>query len=122
MKYGDLLGIRFTPHGRSKQDGFDCYGLAIEVLARNGIKLRDLYYESLKVSQEFVDELKLQTEKLEKPEENCIVEMESYGQLGHMGVYIGEGLMIHTFIDTNVVIEPLSHYKNRIRGFYRVKN
>ena len=120
--YNDLLGVRYKPHGRSKEEGFDCYGLVIEVLKRNGITLPDLYYESIRVDNEFVADFDSHTEKIEKPETNCLVEITSYGVPGHIGVYIGEGMMIHTTIKTNVVIEPLRHYKHKIRGFYRVKN
>ena len=47
--YEDLLGVRFKVHGRNKKEGFDCYGLAIEVLRRNGIILKDVFYDNLDV-------------------------------------------------------------------------
>ena len=121
-EYKDLLGTRYVPHGRCKDDGFDCYGLVIEVLKRNGITIPDLYYESLKPTAEFVKEFDEYTVKINQPEKNCLVEIYSLGNPGHIAVYIGDGLIIHTMLRSGVVIEPVSHYKHKIRGYYRVKN
>lgn len=44
IRIDDLLGVRFRDHGRSKSEGFDCYGLAIEVSRRLGHTLDDLWY------------------------------------------------------------------------------
>lgn len=124
MDYGDLLGIRYKPHGRTKEEGFDCYGLAIEVLKRNGITLPDLYYKSIKDSEKVYNELRatLDAERIDSYEENCILEITRFGEPSHIAVYIGDGLMIHTGPKIDVVIEPVRHYKNRIRGIWRVNN
>ena len=45
LRIDDLIGVRFKNHGRSVEEGFDCYGLAIEVSKRLGHNLRDLWYE-----------------------------------------------------------------------------
>lgn len=122
MKYSDLLGIKYKPHGRNLEEGFDCYGLVIEVLARNGIKVPDLYYDSLKPDEEFVCQFNSHTTEIEKPEENCLIEIATFDSVGHVAVYIGDGLMIHTMIRTGVVIEPVRHYSHKIKGYYRVNN
>lgn len=44
VSYRDLIGVPYKVHGRSIEDGLDCYGLAIEVLRRNGIRLDDVIY------------------------------------------------------------------------------
>lgn len=123
MTYTDLLGVKYRPHGRSKEEGFDCYGLVIEVLKRNGINLADLYYGSIKDSELVATGLKGKyVTEIKKPEVNCIVEITNCGEPSHMGVYIGEGLMIHTTRYTNVVIEPLKHYEHRIKGYWKVNS
>ena len=123
MMYSDLLGVRFRLHGRSKEEGFDCYGLVIEVLKRNGIEIPDIYYSSLKEDDSKWEYFNSYFEKVEKPEINCIVEISSLSQRrGHMAVYIGEGYIIHSLIKTGVVIEKLSRYEHRIEGYYVVKN
>lgn len=120
MKYSDLLGVKYTPHGRSIEEGFDCYGLVIEVLKRNNIFLPDLYYASEKEYLKLSKELKENGVKINKPELNCIVELEVLGVPKHIAVYIGEGYIIHT--TKVVVIEQLNHYNKKIKGFWKVCN
>lgn len=123
MTYTDLLGVRFRPHGRSKEQGYDCYGLVIEVLKRNGIEIPDIYYSSLKEKEDKWNEFNSYFTKVEKPEVNCVVEISSFSQKrGHMAVYIGDGLIIHSLIKTGVVIEKLSHYEHKIEGYYVANN
>lgn len=123
MTYTDLLGTKYKPHGRNKAEGFDCYGLAIEVLKRNGLTLPDIYYGSIKETEVVCTGLKGKyVTEIQKPEINCIVEITNCGEPAHMGVYIGEGLMIHTSIATKVVIEPLKHYEHRIKGYWKVND
>lgn len=119
--YTDLLGTKYKTHGRSKEEGFDCYGLAIEVLRRNCIELPDLYYDTLRQSYDVSNEIKARiVEKIPEPMVNCIVGLRSRGIEGHMGVYIGDGMFIHTTIGSKVCIEPLWHWKDRIEGYYKV--
>lgn len=119
--YNDLLGIKFKPHGRSKEEGFDCYGLAIEVLAREGITLQDMYYDSLKQGEDRWNDFNSRLTKINRPEKNCIVELlRKDGTNSHIAVYIGEGLIIHAIVNIGVAIEPLRHYQDRIGGYYYV--
>ena len=122
--YEDLLGVKFKVHGRNKKEGFDCYGLAIEVLRRNGITLEDAFYDNLENRDELHEKLHASIPhiKIENPEINCIIEIAVHGEPLHVGVYIGGGMMIHTTHKTRVVIEPLAHYKHRILGYYKVSN
>lgn len=121
MIYSDLLGVRFRPHGRSKEEGYDCYGLAKEVLKRNGIDLPEQEYKTLKPTDNVWEDFNKHFTKIDKPEVNCIVEISSYKQKrGHLAVYIGDGMIIHSIIKTGVCIEPLKHYDHRIEGYYRV--
>ena len=124
MDYSDLIGTRFKIHGRSKEEGFDCYGLAIEVLRRNGIKMVDVFYDTLDNRKEVHDIIHniIPNQKIDKAEENCIIEIDVRGEPLHIGVYIGNGKFIHTTSRKNVVIEPLRLYKNKIVGCYKVNN
>ena len=124
MDYSDLIGTRFKIHGRSKEEGFDCYGLAIEVLRRNGIKMVDVFYDTLDNRKEVHDIIHniIPNQKIDKAEENCIIEIDVRGEPLHIGVYIRNGKFIHTTSRKNVVIEPLRLYKNKIVGYYKVNN
>lgn len=122
--YRDLLGVKFKVHGRSIKEGFDCYGLAIEVLRRNGITLEDAFYDNLDTRPELHEKLHslIPNERIDKPEICCIIEMSVHGEPLHVAVYIGDGMIIHTTKKTGVVIEPLVHYKYRILGYYKVSS
>lgn len=124
MNYTDLLGVKFKVHGRNKEEGFDCYGLAIEVLRRNGIELKDAFYSDLNSRERTHEELHKtnRVTKIDEPKRNCIIEIAVHGEPLHVGVYIGDGLMIHTTSEKNVVIEPVRRYRNRIKGYYDVSD
>lgn len=121
-KYTDLLNIPFCIRGRSKETGFDCLGLAIEVLKRNGIYLPDPFYEDFSERKNVRENLlhSVSYEIIEKPQVNCIIEIIEHGLPLHIAVYIGEGKMIHCTEDFGVIIEPIEKYKYRIRKFYKV--
>lgn len=122
MNYTDLLGTKFKVHGRSKEEGFDCYGLAIEVLRRNGIYLQDAFYEDLHNRKDIHEQLHKQIThvRIDKPKVNCIIELAVRGEPLHIGVYIGNGLFIHTTHTTRVVIEPLNKYVKKVLGYYEI--
>lgn len=125
VDYTDLLGCKFKIHGRNKEDGFDCYGLAIEVLRRNGIIMPDLWYDdSVFKQREKIHEIASHTflHRIEKLELNCIIEMNVQGLPRHIGVYIGNGMMIHSMYKVGVVIVPISKYKHSIVGYSKVCN
>lgn len=122
MDYTDLLGTKFKIHGRSKKEGFDCYGLAIEVLKRNGVELPDIIYQSLDERNIIHDELHslIPNVRIANPEINCIIELCVHGEPLHVGVYLGNGLFIHSTKDIGVIIEPIKRYSKRIKGYYKV--
>ena len=124
-EYADLIGCKFKIHGRTKEEGLDCYGLAIEVLRRNGITLPDLWYDeetfSCRENLHFTL-VENYVEKVEKLEKNCIIEIKIQGLPKHIGVYIGNGKMIHTLESVGVCIVPVSKYKHCIMGYLKVKS
>lgn len=123
LTYTDLLGCKFKPNGRSKDEGFDCYGLAIEVLKRNGIILHDAIYDfSDKESASKGIRAVNNVTRIEKPEINCIIEITVKGLPTHIAVYIGDGLLLHSVHNRGVIIEPIYRYKTRIVGYYKVSN
>lgn len=120
----DLIGCKFTVHGRTKEEGFDCYGLAIEVLRRNGIELPDVFYSDLSQSLQIERQLmaSIQVTKIDNYEKNCIILITNNGEPTHIGIYIGEGMMIHSVRNIGVVLEPVKRWKPRIKGLYKVSN
>jgi cell wall-associated NlpC family hydrolase len=121
----DLVGIPYKPHGRDK-NGMDCYGIVIEVLRRKGISIADVFYAdtAIETSKSVLKILEnaIPCTKLEMPEEGAVVEILVCGQPSHAGVCLGDGTFIHALKKIGVVIEPLSRYWHKIKGYYRVNN
>jgi cell wall-associated NlpC family hydrolase len=121
----DLIGIPYKPHGRDK-NGMDCYGIVIEVLRRKGITVADVFYPDTALeTNKYVLQIlvnSIPNTRLEIPEEGAVVEILVYGQPSHVGVCLGDGTFIHALKRIGVVIEPLSRYQHKIKGYYRVNN
>lgn len=118
----DLLGKKYVPHGRGS-DGYDCYGLAIEVRKRFGKPIADVWYEIIQSENtcsliEFNKKL-FCAEKVITPEQSDIVVIKVGGTPSHIGVVLSKSLFIHVMNNVPVVVERLSAYKSRIEGFYR---
>lgn len=118
----DLIGTPFKVHGRSKEEGFDCYGLLIEIYKRQGIELPDINYKSLTEQEAVSNQLHLinRVEKIDKLENNCIIEIAVDNIPMHVGYYIGEGQFIHCREKFGTIIEPVYRWKSKIMGLYKV--
>lgn len=122
IDYRELVGTKYKVHGRSIEEGFDCWGLVLYVYKSMGIQLLDPCYENLK------DRLKVNQElinsgmfiKIERFENNCIIEILDRGEPVHVGLYIGNGMMIHCTSRNGVICEPVNRYKKNIVGLYKV--
>ena len=119
----DLLGVPFKVHGRNKEEGFDCYGLLIELAKRQGVTFQDAFYSDIKDKNIYYNFLKekLPVEKIDNLEENCILLMLKDNNFSHVGVYLGEGKFIHATENKGVCISKLDHNNNKIKGLYRIK-
>jgi cell wall-associated NlpC family hydrolase len=59
-------------------------------------------------------------EQIEKPEVPCgIIIQAAPGHAEHIGVYIGNQKMIHISMTTNVVVDRIFNWKDRIMGYYK---
>jgi cell wall-associated NlpC family hydrolase len=118
-----LIGVKYKPHGRTIEDGLDCYGVAILYLKSQGIILPDIVnYDVNKKDQSDIKillEQGIPHKKLDMPEKNCIIELTVCGMPTHIGVYLGEGEFIHA-TKYGVAVEPLWRWQKRIRGYYRI--
>lgn len=102
VEVSDLIGCPFKVHGRNK-NGFDCYGLVIEVERRFGKVMIDFWkdYSKMNYMQELYDNAGscitknklVKTDKLE--EGNIILFFDEKGRATHVGVYIHKGKFIH---------------------------
>lgn len=121
--YEDLLGVQYKEHGRSVQDGFDCYGLVIECCRRAGTPIPDLFYSDVKVDcgtaeKDFITRMNL--EKVDEPKNGDIVECAFENNL-HCGYIVDDNLNVLHATQTQKGIRL-----NNMRGlnpiaYYRVK-
>lgn len=107
--FRDLIGVPYKAHGRSKEEGFDCYGLVIEMARRTGKNLKDAFRE--KTAE------KLNVKKIDSPEPYCLVAIRTFGKDNHVGMYIGRGMVMHCSY-AGVVAQRLSDFD--VSGFYRI--
>lgn len=120
----EVVGVPFKTHGRTLK-GFDCLGLCLYLSKKvNNKTLPDVPYKDIEANEDavFVSESKrlYGKEKLESPEEGCWIEFES-NRGTHIGFYIGSGMFVHASSKhKKVVIDRISGWKNKIKGYYRV--
>ena len=102
----DLIGIPYKAHGRTKEDGFDCYGLAIEIERRLGKELRDIDYQfnDPKLSEEYAPTLNVK--KTDKIEIGNLIEMTFNSEL-HIGIIISDTTFIHATRNQGVRISRI---------------
>jgi len=120
----DLIGFGFKEGGRSKEEGFDCYGLAIEIYRRLGFKLPDYFWvEDLVERDERINEwAKQDFIRLENPKPYCIVTFTlRRPYTTHVGVMLENcRRFIHIMPKRNVCIEVLDYmfWEKRVTGYF----
>ena len=123
------VGIPFVSGGRD-ETGCDCYGLARLILRNEyGYDLPVLngdYTNALNIAETkklFMENVPLLCgEKIDGPEEKAVALMRMGGRLCHIGLYAGDGCIIHSRHKVGVVCERLSSpsLAGRVEGWYRV--
>lgn len=114
----DLIGIPWKNNGRSK-DGFDCYGLAIEVEKRFGKNLEDVFWDFKNPDLENENAPTLNVEKTNEIKPSNLVSMTLNNEL-HIGVILSEKEFIHATINQGVRVSLIQSYKKYINNFYKV--
>ena len=99
--FEDLLGIPFKLHGRDK-DGFDCYGLVLEVYKRLGHNMVDLDRAYKENNEKDLDDNVYNITKCsglkkttEKEYGNIILFYDNKGRVCHIGVFLKRDDFIH---------------------------
>jgi hypothetical protein len=64
----------------------------------------------------------LTADKAYLPEEKTVVVITEGGRPVHVGIYAGNGFILHTNVKTNSICQKTSHpgLTNRIEGYYHV--
>lgn len=61
-------------------------------------------------------------EKVNKPEFGDIIILKIYGIESHIGIYVGDGRMLHSTKGSNCCIDRVTRWDKVISGYYRLKN
>ncbi len=115
----DIIGVRYRDKGRDK-NGYDCYGLAMEVSKRFGNELPEV--SNLALSNEKEREkiiASLPLEKKSKPTEpgDLLLINNKEGFFSHIAVYLGDERFIHCNL-FGVHLNKIKEYKDRIGRVY----
>jgi cell wall-associated NlpC family hydrolase len=133
VNWNKYLGIPWLHRARSiEQGGLDCYGL-VRHFYRNeyGIdipKWEILHcHNGMKATQDIAIENNLYTDnpfiKVDIPQEGDLILFNILGFPIHVGIYIDNNSFLHSRReDYNSEIVKLDKWRNRIDGFYRIKN
>lgn len=123
------VGIPFVTSGRDI-NGCDCYGVVRLILTNEyGFDLPMLlgdYTNALNIAETkrlFMQNVPILCgERISGPEEKAVALMRFGGRLCHVGLYAGDGCIIHSRHNVGVVIERLSAptLAGCVEGWYRV--
>ena len=128
MNYGQYVGIPFVDAGRTKA-GCDCWGLVRIVLQEQFGKTLPLWNDyEIASGDEGEREVELGLRegpftRVEQPQSGDIALMRIFGKLCHVGLYLGNGEILHTSRGTDSVIEKIDGMRQlhgKIEGYYRV--
>lgn len=121
MSLDDLIGKPYINHGRGP-DGYDCYGLVMEVERRMGTDMPDFEYKDFRGVLECNSERLLKEGRaveIEEPVPGALCLFRNFrGMASHIGVYIGDDLFIHCHYRRGVCIERFSPYRMTAAGVY----
>lgn len=119
----DLIGVKFKDHGRSVKEGFDCYGLAIEVSKRYGHDFPDLWYQKADnetFAKNYINVLSELGGKLKETsvqEESNIVIFFENGKGVHVGVIVDDDMFIHADIYGVRIVRLSTYYRKDWRVY-----
>lgn len=109
LDVSDLIGVPYKKNGRDK-NGFDCYGLALEVEKRLGTPLNDIFYDNNN-DPALVEEGEktLNVVPVDFITTGTILEMWIKGEL-HIGVALDPDRFIHCVYNEGVRISAIKYY------------
>lgn len=96
----DLIGLPYITNGRGP-NGYDCYGLAIEVEKRFGHVWKNIEdckkenYDFNDCFEQWKNEVQIEEVKSPKKEGDVILLKDNKGIISHIGIYLGNNMVIH---------------------------
>ena len=126
MNLTRYIGIPYASKGRGF-DGCDCWGLVHlfyhDELGINLPRYDEAYTDAAELAEtkRAVEEGRSGWKRVETPKLGDAVLIRIRGEPVHVGVYVGDGLMLHVRKGTNANLQKLSapFWKQSLEGFYR---
>jgi len=125
----DLIGKKYREDFEEKtEDNFNCWEISVEVFKRYGIEVPQ--YDVKCHEEAYVNSLAETQRNSWKPllppdlPIPCLIVFNPHMTLiGHVGVYVGNGMFVHSMSKKGVCLERINHplWKNRIEGYYSLK-
>jgi len=120
------LGTPFKNHGRTIEEGLDCYGLVVAIYADLGVRLYDTAetYDSkwaFKNKNLLLENCWRDWKEVKDPK---FLDVICFDNREGVGYHLGVLLDAHNFIHTSkagTVVGRLSAWKEKTRGFYRYR-
>jgi cell wall-associated NlpC family hydrolase len=130
-KIEDLIGKPYRLENEPSGEGkYDCWDIVVEVYKRYDLMLPSWKnchsdaYISTKIEEE-KGKLGDYWEEINpsNPSIPCIILFKQAGICNHVGVYIGNGMFIHSGEKSGVTVDRIDHilWKRRIEGYYTLK-
>ena len=121
--YNKYIGIPFKAHGRDIETGVDCFGLVRHVLNAEFGKEFPEWVPDGDSAAELLKKYKQQWSHLKQIEEPVIGSVGLFRFVGmpiHIGLYIGDGRVLHVMINETSVAEKVesNRLKGRLHGWY----
>jgi cell wall-associated NlpC family hydrolase len=124
----ELLSMKYEKDGRGPKT-VDCYGVLVYYYKQFGLSLPDY---STQKDWEDNEEIILREysnffrrlSSLENPETgDMMILHNTEGELGHLGLYLGDQRFIHSYEKIGTKIDSLTNrvWKKNVYGFFRVK-
>jgi len=122
-----IIGTPFRNKGRNIATGLDCWGLVMYVFGLYGISLPDFNADAF----QYADNDKKVIESTRggeweavqynpESDEPLVVVMKMHPKyIAHVGVYVGNGRILHTTAGTGAILSKVTALQRRIVGFYR---
>lgn len=122
---GKYIGLPFLEGGRNA-NGLDCWGLVcLFYKNERGIDLNEetsYQIKNKKSCQVFANETKENFQRVKKPRFGDLVSLTISGFEAHVAIYIGNGMILHSWNKTNSIYENIKPvWDKRIAGYYRHK-
>lgn len=115
--YSNLIGLPYSEK--------DCWGIVVAFYRQVfGIELQPYYSEvptDRKVTERLVYSARKDFDSVSDRKFGDIVLMKMLGFESHIGVYLGEGKLLHTQEKTGCVIDSLAKWEKIVIAFYRPK-